>query len=71
MDKESDSDPINNEILNKIFQGMAHLTKSVISLNDRLDRIETTTFRLKDRLSDLQNKYTEKMLAIDDKNENK
>ena len=42
-----------------------------MSINDRLDRIEITTGRLQDRLSDLQDKYMQKMLAIEDKDEKK
>lgn len=71
METENETDAVNKELLNKIFQEMAHLTKSVMSINDRLDRIEITTGRLQDRLSDLQDKYMQKMLAIEDKDEKK
>lgn len=71
MESESESDAINEELLNKVFQSMAHLTKSVISINDRLERIESTTGRLQVRLKNLQSRYMQKALAIEDKNENK
>lgn len=71
MESESDADAINDELLNKIFQGMAQLTKSVISINDRLERIESTTGRLQARLANLNSKYTRKVLAIDNESENK
>ena len=66
--EESDTETpqINQELLNKIFQQMSHLTQSVILLNDRLDRIDSTTNRIQNRLSNVQNKFMQRVLAIDD-----
>lgn len=66
MQSDEEPEQINQEVLNQIFQNFAQLTHSVISINDRLDRLESTTIRLQDRLSKVQRKYNLKLYAMKD-----